>query len=366
MASYTNALPESYSRTWLRTARGYWNGTEGDLATPLRAMVRARWGRVPPCLFAGFIANARRTEDTGQPNGQDLPNPRFREIGWFGTEAGLTFEGPTANACMQWWLTPAARRTAPAPACTFTRSPNASVRAPYNHWGMLADDPRVRRLLGRAAALGHLAWTQPAGIPDQVAVGLTNLGDHGDAVNNRLPGAVRARDPQSAWFWFLAFIGWSAGDGRATNHVARFAADPALAAAPENLRLGTLLRLAAEQALRNPGVVGTPKSHANPFYTFSRGLQKRKVGADLAIETGSDPNWFALGLPNEAQLLDVIVRAGYGAPIAGAPRPAGNLGASDDVGEISARRADLASDYLSVTPREPPSIFTRITRYFYG
>jgi hypothetical protein len=246
-------------------------------------------------------------------------------------------------------------------------SPVADPRAPYNHWGLLASDPRVTRLLGRPATMANRGWSVPEAIPDQVAVGLTNVGDHADAVNNRLPQSIRARDPQSSWFWNLGFMGWSAGDGRAVSHLSRYANVPAVVAAPENRRLGEVLRAAATEALAPGFYAGTPKSHANRFYTLSRALQKRRVGQDLCAETGFDPAWFGLGLPNEDALVDVIVRAGYGAPLAGQTLPAGDVRPAFDVGAIALdRRADLAADYASNTSREPPGVIARLRHFFFN
>ena len=317
------AYPEGYADKWERRARGYWLGRQGDLAGPLAGAVRARWPGVPVGLFVAFVASAGRAEDTAARTPVGLPNARFHEIGWFGTEAGPVFLGPNAAACSARWARRAVRRPVEAGdlPCRWGPAPSADPALPYSRWAALASDPRVVAILGRPATTAPGAWAGAAAIPDQVAVGLVSLGDHGDEVNAGLPASIRARDPRGPWFWWLAFMGWSSGDYGARRHVARYEAE--LARVPERSRPGALVAAAAEDALRR----GAPRpgSHANPAFAVLRTLQKRALALRLAGLGGGDAAFFDGDRPPSPWHVEALVRAAYGrAPrrrAPGAPAP---------------------------------------------
>lgn len=303
------AHPGGYADKWLRRALAYWGGSQGDLAGPLRRMVAARWPRVPPALFLAFAASAGRGDDTAARSTQGLANARFHEVGWFGVEAGPVFLGATAPSCSRWWSRAgrAARAGLPEPECVWGPTPSPDPSLPYSRWAELAADPRVVSLLGRTASVAPGAWV--GAIEDQVAVGLVGLGDHGDAVNSRLPQDVRALDRSGPWFWYLAFAGWSAGDNLAGLHVRRYRAE--IAGAPESRRVGALVRAAAcAAACGAPGPAG---SHINPAFSILRTVQKRALAARLAAALGAGFAFFAGDAPGPGALR-ALVLAAYGRP----------------------------------------------------
>ncbi len=265
---------------------------------------------VPPELIMGFAMNGGKFENTtgfrtGLPD-EHRPNPpagiacapvlregqrefgsaslhqQFHEIGMFGVEGGP--------------------RCGPAPA-------PASV-ARSNNWAPVAQSAEVQTLLGRPGCMSPGCWYPPSGIPDQIAIGLVNTRNAGRNVMRQLPANLRATSENSLWFISLAFMGWSAGTGRAANHVEAFASQ--LAPVPENQRWGAFIRLLAERAQSGQLTCTPHTTHACPLYSAMRTLQKNEAGLILARERGGNVQFWEDGLGSErTQMFDTITRFGF-------------------------------------------------------
>lgn len=315
--AWRGGRPTQYARQWTGTALDLWGGRWGDLRTPLARMAPHVFPGVPLATHLGFIVAATRGEDNGQPRapGASPLNVFYHEVGWWGLEAGPTFVGPTADACRRWHAR-RGRRAGEAPACTIGPSPNPDPAAPNNVWANLGRGRDAVALLGRGVSLAPGGWLA---VDDQVAVGLLRQRVHGRATSAALPPALRARDERSQWFAMLASVGWSAGDGRAARHIARYAA--AIEGVPESRRWGALLAAAAADVMAACRRPGAPAVYTNPAFAFIRATQKWFVARAVAARVGEDPAWFDLGLGDrEAEVLDVLARAAYGGSFA-RPRP---------------------------------------------
>jgi N-acetylmuramoyl-L-alanine amidase len=232
---------------------------------------------VPPEAIMGFTLNGGVKENTtGFITGLEDERPpkrerpplggiaaqKFHELGMFGVEGGP--------------------REGPAP----------SKGSP---WAEAADSADVKSLLGRAGNTKPGGWLS---IPDQIAIGLTNTRSHGRSVikHKSFPVQARPATEKSLWFVALSFMAWSAGDGRAAQHVSNFAKE--LAAVPEAQRWGAFIRLLADAGKKCKLKAG-PVKHASPFYSAVRTLQKIEAGLLLATERGVDVSFFDDGLDTD-------------------------------------------------------------------
>ncbi len=158
-------------------------------------------------------------------------------------------------------------------------------------WASLADDETTRKILGRDAVTGS-AWH--GAIADQIALGVVNLARHGRQINAKLAPALRwAEDGDggpkvwTAKAFALANMGWSAGSGGASKHVAAYAAE--LAALPAAQQWGEFCRRA--------GLVDDPGyKHRADEWSALRTCQKLEAGRLACATTGEDVAWFADGL----------------------------------------------------------------------
>jgi len=263
---------------------------------------------VPPEIIMGFSLNGGRYENTtgfrtGLP-AEHRPNPpagvdcapilregqgefnsaslhqRFHEIGMFGVEGGP--------------------RCGPAP------GPEGAANS---NWTPVAQSSDVQTLLGRPGCTSPGCWYPPGGIPDQIAIGLVNTRNAGRSVMRNLPESIRASSENSLWFISLAFMGWSAGTGRAANHVEAYASE--LASVPENQRWGAFLRILANGAESGQITCREHSTHACVLYSALRTLQKNEAGLILARERGGNVQFWEDGLGSErVQILDTITRFG--------------------------------------------------------
>jgi N-acetylmuramoyl-L-alanine amidase len=232
---------------------------------------------VPAEALMGFTLNGKVKENTtGFITGLEDERPpkrerpplggvsaqKFHELGMFGVEGGP--------------------REGPAP-------------AKDSAWTEAANSDEVKSLLGRPGNTKPGGWLS---VPDQIAIGLTNTRRHGRSVikHKSFPAQARPATENSLWFVALSFMAWSAGDGRAAQHVSNFSKE--LAAVPEGRRWGTFVRLLAEAGKKCTLKAG-PVKHASPFYSAVRTLQKIEAGRLLATERGSDLAFFDDGLGAE-------------------------------------------------------------------
>ncbi|MBP1693333.1 MAG: D-alanyl-D-alanine carboxypeptidase [Chloroflexi bacterium] len=273
-------------QTWwsdqdLRRVNGRWQAVANvPVGSALRQMAPQAFPGTPPQVFMGFCANGSVRGNTTECASETCRKQAFHEIGLFGTEAGL--------------------RSRPAP------DPNPGGE--YNSWGRLAGTDLVRRLLGgRSATMQPDAWK--TAIPDQVAVGLANLLDHGRNVSALLDPSIRSSGPGSLWFVALCFMGWSAGDGRtAKKHINPLSS--ALAAVPESRRWGEFLRLAADGIRSGRLDLRGKRKHNSIAWSALRTWQKLAAGQLLASQTGGNLAWFDPGLGSaEGDIARVITCA---------------------------------------------------------
>ncbi len=306
MPNYVAALPVSFASTYLVRNLARNAGPFGDA---LRRFLRspATFPGAPASAFIGFASGATKYEDTGALFQGTVPNPRFKECSYLGTENGPTFVGPTAAACT-------ARRL-PFAQCTFGPAPNPNPSLPFSNYARWATSEQIRRpdMLGRNASLARGACFDDV---EATAVGLLNLRWHLAQVNAMLPAALQARNPASLYGLMLSFLGWSAGQAGAAAALRPFAAE--LAAVPEDSRPGVWLWEVARRIARGnlPGPA-TPRSYTNIAFAAARVFQKLFAGRGVEMAAGSNAGWYALGMSplQEAAVFDLIARRGYGVSI---------------------------------------------------
>lgn len=312
--SYAQGLPSSYAVLWHNSNMGRWNG---EFGRAVRRMIvsPAAFPGTPASAIVGFASAATQYEDTGNPTRDgSIPNRIFREVGYLNTEAGQTFIGANWRQCACLAAPPHGSCTTMT-GCTPGPSPNPDPSALFANYARWANHPYVTRadMLGQPASLRPHGWYD---IPQQTAVGLVNMRWHSNEVSRRLPAAARASHPGSLWALFLAFGGFSAGDGRMAGHLQRYA--DALSAAPESQRVGTALWLFANGYInREAGLSRDPGSHNNPAFSILRCAQKLAAGRDIQRSAGLDTRWFDTGLSADAETaaLDVLTRVALGEPI---------------------------------------------------
>ncbi len=264
----------------------------GDFGNEFRRQCGIVFPGVPPELLMGFALNGGVSENTtGFITGlEDERPPRrerpplggvarqaFHELGMFGVEGGP--------------------RSGPAPAAD-------------SSWSRLARSADVSRLLGRAGNVQPGGWyvpprpkggwpTMPEAIRDQIAIGLVNVREHGQAVVHDLPAGLRPSSENSLWFLALCFTGWSAGNGRAVQHLNQFAGD--LAAVAETQRWGRFLRLLMEAGRTGHirAQAGHRAHHRSPYWSALRTLQKIEAGLLLARRLNGNVAFFDDGLDAE-------------------------------------------------------------------
>jgi hypothetical protein len=286
--SRCNHSPVQWAREKLKKMSGWWADQNVDpqvgklyVGKTIREMTPKVFPGVPAEAIIGFCANANIKENTTE----GVASQKFHEIGLFGTEAGP--------------------RNGPAP--------NPDPKAEYNSWGKLAHQPTVKKLLGgRPATMKHNQWK--VAIPDQVAVGLVNVRQHGHKVAAMLDPSIRPDITKSSAPFFVAccFMGWSAGDGRAARHLNRF--KDVLARVPEGQRWGTFLRAVADGIKSGRLNLRGIRKHNNVAYSALRTWQKLAAGQLLARQTGGQAQWFNTGLgANEVEVMETITCAGEAA-----------------------------------------------------
>ena len=279
--SYRNGTPEAFNREWGRRAQARWNGEEGRM---VRGMAPVVFGTgVAPEIFIGFGVSAGRTENTTTAKATQ----RFHEVGIYGVEAGLR-EGP---------------------------APNPDPRAPYSRWALFANTEDVRNALAAIEGAPRPATLAPGGwvaLADQTAVGLKNLKEHraGAAAALSRRGIPTTAD-NSQWGLFIAMMAWSAGDDRVANTFCRGPIKRAIAAAPQDRRVGVAVKALFEAGRDRRILPGPARSHTNPFYSLVRTLQKYEVAKTLAQATGNGA-FYDLHLgPELPEYLDLLTRLAY-------------------------------------------------------
>jgi hypothetical protein len=302
--------PAAYGADYATTLLRRWNGPLGQYAQQFSLQV---FGGMPPEAIVGFTTIGGQTEDTATT----CAGNSFHEVGWFQTEAGPCY-GP---------------------------APNPDPSAPDNNWGRLASSATVTGLLGRPATIDDGAWANaPA---DQVAVGLANLQAHAASVARQLVDpSLAPSNPGSTWTAFLAFTGFSAGDGGAARTINRYAAQ--LAGVPESGRVAALIDAVLADAQNGTLPGPTDGDHGNPAYDVLRTLQKLGAGRALAQQTGGDVGWFDLGFGAGQEAAEqAIDDAAYGRTVSVVPSftaPAGG-GATSVLGWLLVLGALGAAGY---------------------
>jgi len=252
--------PEAYAREKIDDALDLWNG---ELGRYVREYGDVLAPGIAPEAWIGFATN--------NPPGDEGASRTIWEYGPFGVSGG--------------------ERTIPGPHSDRTRE---------NNWYDLHDDDRVRAPLGRDASMAPGGWRDPR---DQTAVGIVSLLEHGYSVATALPEAVRPSgtlraagvraDVGGLWFTFLAFMGWSAGNGGAASVVRRYAEQ--LARAPEDGRVGMLLALYARDGASGRVDYSRGETYSNPLFALLRTWQKLAAARLLAERVGGDVSFFSLG-----------------------------------------------------------------------
>ena len=316
---YTAGLPLVFAETYLvrNVARD-----RGEFGDALRRFLRSpavTYG-APASVYIGFASGATRYEDTGTLSGGSVPNPRFKETSFLGTESGPTFVGPRAGDCARGRM-PVPVTGSPYAWCTFGPSPNPDPSLPFSNYARWATHPYIRRsdMLGRDASLRPGACFD---VVEGTAVGLLNLRGHQGQVNAMLPAELRANRPGSLWGVMLAFNGWSTGMAGAAASILPFRA--ALASADEDSKPGVWLwsiaRAAATRSLPGSAAAGV---HGNIGFDAARVIQKViggrtvELSRDGALRDEAARRWYSLGMSpvQEAAVFDVIARRAYGASV---------------------------------------------------
>lgn len=170
-------------------------------------------------------------------------------------------------------------------------------------WVTLARSSEVAKILGRPGVEGR-AWY--GAHDDQVAIACANIARHSRQMRAKIdPRLVWADEkPWTLWRFNLARMSWSAGTGGASRHVARYA--DALAATPEPLRWGALVRLASTYD-------GDGRKHQRPAYTVNRAEQMSacaRLSVDVTGESETAATFLADGLDaDRAAVYAALVRA---------------------------------------------------------
>jgi hypothetical protein len=271
--------PASYGSDHASSLFSRWNGPLGIYARQFGPQV---FPGMPPEAIVGFTTIGGQTEDTCSVGNS------FHEMGWFQTEGGPC-GGP---------------------------GPNPDIYASDNNWGRLASSDTVTGLLGRSATMVDGDWAQSP--DDQVAVGLANLQMHAASVAAQIPAALAPSDPGSTWTAFLAFTGFSAGDGGAAHTINRYASQ--LASVPESGRVAALITAVLQDAQNGTLPGPTDGDHGNPAYDVLRTLQKFGSGRALAQLTGGNTSWFDLGFGSgQIAAEQSIDDAAYGRGVSSVP-----------------------------------------------
>lgn len=168
-------------------------------------------------------------------------------------------------------------------------------------WAVLAKRPCVRKVLERDGVTGR-AWF--GAIEDQCVIGVANLARHGGEARSRIDARLRwpldgdgVPKVWSRWAFAVTMMAWSAGDGGAARHLARYA--DALAAVPEPLRWSAFVRLAATYD-------GDGAKHRRPSYSALRTHQKLAAG-ELALAFTGELGWGADDLDDA--VLEALARS---------------------------------------------------------
>ncbi len=305
-------IPWVYADDHLREVQSWANG---DLGSYMRAWWPVAFPGTPWEAALGFASN-------GSPN-ELVRVASMSEFGW----AGLT-GGPSSE------------------------EPPTQLRTAENQYLELHNWPFVRFCLGQAACMVPGCW-RPAngGLPDQTAVGIASLIDHGDGVREAMPravapavrspwaGGVQAPPPpyvpMSPWSVAAAFWGWSSGDGRA----ARQMGEPWLAGMPEAERFWRLGSHLADRAYAGE-VAAAADSHDSIFHAWIRCAQKLWMAAVIAqwskdnpwnvvagpsgpARIGGEPTWFLQGAPSDPAELAWVVSCVAAAASARTPASVG-------------------------------------------
>lgn len=164
------------------------------------------------------------------------------------------------------------------------------VAGPGSTWAELAGTPGVVKALGRAGVTGE-RWY--GAVADQCAIGVACLARHAHGAWKRLDPRIRwAEDGDGApkvwtlWAYACAMMSWSAGDGRAVEHISAYAGE--LAEVGEALRWGAFSRLAGVDDARG-------FKHRQDEYSSLRTNQKLEA-ARVAAQWIRDEPWAAAWL----------------------------------------------------------------------
>lgn len=268
------SLPTEWARDKRRKLQRY---AEGDVARYVRAARDVLMPGVPVAALLGCAANGGENECTTgwrsgsarerdealtlgrKPLGGDprsgyghVGSSDLHELGPFGVEGGHEGE---------------------------------PVAGPGSAWAELATSPGVVKVLGRSGVVGE-RWYGALG--DQCALGVACLARHAHGAWKRLDPRLRwAEDGDGApkvwtlWSYACAMMSWSAGDGRAVEHLEAYAEQ--LAQVDEAHRWGAFSRLAGE--VDNRGA-----KHRQDEYSALRTNQKLEA-ARVAVKWLPDEPW---------------------------------------------------------------------------
>lgn len=285
---YPENLPSHYSRDHLADVLRRNAGQSG-------VVMRSLWPRVFPGIpYAagyGFTSNGSPGEDTGTA----ASHASFSEL----TEWGIP-SGPW-NAAVK---------------------PNRDTSA-SNDWYRLHDSQLVVSLLGRPACMTSGCW-RPPNYADSTAIGLAQLRNKLAGVNSGLQPSLRPAGPPavSAWPFALMCWAWSAGEGRAAQHLNSLA--PQLVGTSERERFYKTGEVIA-RAIVDGRITGNGSEYNNIAYGWLRTAQKMRMAEEFARATGGDASFFA---PSDAAMAEwtsqVIARAVSG----GDPRSVGSAPAA--------------------------------------
>lgn len=158
---------------------------------------------------------------------------------------------------------------------------------PLAHWDALRSSALVREMLGRDA-VPTSQWRDA--VPDQIAVGLSDLRREQGACNAALPESLRAVIPGSGWGWWVAQSAWSAGAARAARHWREH--ESAVRSVALADRVTALVR-SVLAAIESGHYDAAPSfDHENGAYTTLRTCQKLWCARALAEDHGElDPWW---------------------------------------------------------------------------
>lgn len=229
---------------------------------PIRRARPVMFPGVPVSALLGFTAfSTSPTENTTE----SVATQRFHEIGLFQVEAGP--------------------RTGPAP--------NMDPNAHDNTYGRLAGTAAVKQALGQpangpGASMRHDAWKQPDRWNDQIVVGIAGVLSH--VTGLRLDARIAARDASSPWYWHVAMMSFSRGNGQARSVLNAYAEE--LANVPEATRWRAFRAAVARDITRNTGpAIGRRPGKLGAAYAIIRCDQKSESGK--AVADSGELSWYS-------------------------------------------------------------------------